>query len=110
MLDNHEESQPLAERFAALGGRDTLDIVFRDGGVVVKLPAASLFDPGGVELSRRGEAVLREVAVALRGVDGRNLVVDWRSAARNDSALSSARAVAIVRLLSGARGRSASAH
>ena len=53
-----------------------LDVVIRDGRMVVKLPASVLFDSGKAELSRDGELALMEVAIALRDFENRKFLVE----------------------------------
>jgi len=84
-----------------------LDIRFRKGRMVVKLPAAVLFASGSADLSADGRATLKDVAKALRKMRRRFIIaghtdavpVGSDSAFHSNWALSTARAVTVTEAL-----------
>jgi chemotaxis protein MotB len=65
------EFKSLTASFQKMIDSGKLDVVFRRGQMVVKLPAAILFPSGSAELSEEGQAALGEVASILRQLRGR---------------------------------------
>lgn len=65
----------LTEKFRKMIDSGKLDVVVRGGQMMLKLPAGVLFPSGSAELSREGELTLMEVAVVLRGMEDRTLLV-----------------------------------
>jgi chemotaxis protein MotB len=65
----------LTAKFQKMIDTGRLEVVVRDGRMIVKLPAGVLFDSGKAELSRDGELALMEVAVVLRDLADRKLMV-----------------------------------
>jgi chemotaxis protein MotB len=65
----------LTAKFQKMIDTGRLEIVVRDGRMIVKLPAGVLFDSGQAELSRDGEMALMEVAVVLRDLTDRKFMV-----------------------------------
>jgi chemotaxis protein MotB len=92
-----------------------LDVIIRDGRMVVKLPAGVLFDSGSAKLSRSGELALMEVAIVLRTFKDRKFVVEGHTdnrplesaqattRYRNNWELSAGRAVTVIQFLIEAR-------
>ncbi len=108
-----KEAAALAE-FKAITGRfqkmidaGKLDVVFRKGQMIVKLPAAILFPSGSADLSDDGKAAMAEVAGILRQVPGRRFTVAGHtdnepavgSSFKDNWELSAARAVHVTELL-----------
>lgn len=107
--------QELTEKFQKMIDSGRLDVVIRDGRMVVKLPAGVLFPSGSAELSRDGELALMEVAVVLRHFKDRKFIVEGHTdnrpleAAsattryRNNWELSVGRAIKVIEFLTEAR-------
>lgn len=102
--------QELTERFRKMIDSGKLDVVIRNGRMVVQLPAGVLFDSGSAELSRDGELALMEVAVVLRDFSDRKFMVEGHTDNRplesaatsryhNNWELSTARAITVVAFL-----------
>lgn len=109
------EAKRMVTEFKAVTGKfqkmidsGKLDVVFRRGQMVVKLPAAILFPSGSSKISEQGTPAIREVAGILKQMPGRRFTV----AGHTDSValgpkdeyssnweLSTARAVRITELL-----------
>jgi chemotaxis protein MotB len=97
----------LTAKFQKMIDTGRLEIVVRDGRMIVKLPAGVLFDSGQAELSRDGEMALMEVAVVLRDLSDRKFMVvghtdnvPLKNSVYSDNwALSAARALNVVRFL-----------
>lgn len=108
-----EAFKELTGKFQKMIDAGKLDVVVRDGRMIVKLPAEVLFDSGKAELSRAGELALMEVAIVLRQLPDRKFMVaghtDNRplegaaSRYRNNWELSTARAVTVTEFLIEAR-------
>lgn len=106
-----EAFKDLSEKLKKMIDSGRLDVVIRDGRMVVKLPASVLFDSGSAELSRDGELALMELAVALRQFPERTFMVEGHTDDRPLEAsgpeakykdnweLSTARAVNVTRFL-----------
>lgn len=69
------EFETLTSRFRKMIDSGKLDVVFRRGEMVVKLPAAVLFSSGSATLSEGGKAALAEVAKVLRKMPRRRFTV-----------------------------------
>jgi chemotaxis protein MotB len=101
------EFKSLTASFQKMIDSGKLDVVFRRGQMVVKLPAAILFPSGSAELSEEGQAALGEVASILRQLRGRRFTVAGHTdnvpvvqASFHDNwELSAARAVTVTKLL-----------
>jgi chemotaxis protein MotB len=107
--------QDLTERFRKMIDSGKLEVVIRDGRMIVQLPAGVLFDSGSAELSREGELALMEVAIVLRHFADRKFMVEGHTdnrplesagettRYRNNWELSTARAITVVEFLIEAR-------
>jgi len=101
------EFKALTASFQKMIDSGKLDVVFRRGKMVVKLPAAILFPSGSAELSEEGQTALGEVAGILRQLRGRRFTVAGHTdnvpvvqAAFHDNwELSAARAVTVTKVL-----------
>jgi chemotaxis protein MotB len=101
------EFKSLTASFQKMIDSGKLDVVFRRGQMVVKLPAAILFPSGSAELSEEGQTALGEVASILRQLRGRRFTVAGHTdnvpvvqASFHDNwELSAARAVTVTKLL-----------
>ncbi len=101
--------EALTERFQSMIDAGKLEVVRRDGRMMVKLPDDILFPSGQRRLKRGGRTALKEVAVVLREaatdreflVAGHtdNVPVGQRSRFRSNWELSTARATEVVKLL-----------
>jgi chemotaxis protein MotB len=97
----------LTAKFQKMIDTGRLEIVVRDGRMIVKLPAGVLFDSGQAELSREGQMALMEVAVVLRDLPDRKFMVvghtdnvPLKNSVYSDNwALSAARALNVVRFM-----------
>ncbi len=101
----------LTEKFRKMIDSGKLDVVVRNGRMMLKLPAGVLFPSGSADLSRDGELTLMEVAVVLRDMEDRTLLVTGHTDNRpvEDAAskskyatnweLSAARAVNVTKFL-----------
>ena len=97
----------LVERFQSLVDAGVLKVVLRDGRMLLELANDILFDSGKAELKDVGRRTLTEVAQVLKGMPDRRFQVSGHtdnvqiSTARFPSnwELSTARAVAVVKLL-----------
>jgi chemotaxis protein MotB len=102
----------LTDKFQKMIDSGRLQIVLRNGRMVVKLPAGVLFASGSAELSKDGKDALREVAGILRQVRDRrfmvaghtdNLPIDPKavppSPFKNNLELSTARALTVAQHL-----------
>jgi chemotaxis protein MotB len=77
-----KEAKRLVNEFKAVTGKfqrmidsGKLDVVFRRGQMIVKLPAAILFPSGSAKLTEQGKPALREVAAILKQMGGRRFTV-----------------------------------
>jgi chemotaxis protein MotB len=97
----------LQERFRSLVDSGKLQIGFRNGQMVVKLPSSILFPSGSAELSSAGQAALTEVTSALLDFKDRRFLVAGHTdnvpihtrQFRNNWVLSTARAVTMVEFM-----------
>jgi chemotaxis protein MotB len=97
----------LTAKFQKMIDTGRLEIVVRDGRMIVKLPAGVLFDSGNAELSRDGQMALMEVALVLRDLPDRKFMVvghtdnvPLKNSVYSDNwALSAARALNVIRFL-----------
>ena len=97
----------LNERFRALVDTGKLQVDFRNGQMVLKLPSGVLFASGKAKLSREGETALTEVLGILKEFKGRRFLIaghtdNLRVRSRkfkNNWVLSTARAVSIVEFM-----------
>ena len=65
----------LTEKFRKMIDAGNVQVVVRDGRMVMKLPAGILFDSGSAELSKPGQMALMEVAVILKGFTDRHFMI-----------------------------------
>ena len=101
------ELKGLTSRFQKMIDAGKLDVTFRKGQMVVKLPAQVLFPSGSAELSSEGASALAEVAGILRQMRGRRFTIAGHTdnvavgvaAFKDNWELSSARAVRVTRML-----------
>ena len=97
----------LNEKFRALVDTGKLEVVFRNGQMVLKLPAGILFASGKANLSKDGQAALKEVLDVLAAFNDRRFVIAGHTDDRkirtrkfkNNWDLSTARAVSVVRFM-----------
>jgi chemotaxis protein MotB len=97
----------LQERFRSLVDSGKLEIGFRNGQMVVKLPSSILFPSGSDQLSASGQSALAEVTAALLDFKERRFLVAGHTdnvpihtrAFRNNWVLSTARAVTMVEFM-----------
>ena len=69
------EFRRITKQFQRMIDSGKLDVTFRNGRMVVELPAQVLFPSGKDELTKDGRRALRDVAKVLRGVKRRRFVV-----------------------------------
>jgi chemotaxis protein MotB len=105
----------LTKKFQKMIDSGKLDVIVRDGRMIVKLPAGVLFDSGSAELSRDGELALMEVAIVLRQFGDRQFMIAGHTddrplesaqattKYRNNWELSAARALTVTEFLIEAR-------
>ncbi len=97
----------LNERFRALVDTGKLQVTFRNGQMVLKLPAGILFGSGKADLSKEGKEALAEVTTILLEFKDRRFVIAGHTDDRairtrqfkNNWALSTARAVSVVQFM-----------
>jgi chemotaxis protein MotB len=98
----------LTEKFRKLIDSGKLQVVFKNGRMIVKLAASVLFASGSADLSKEGKDALRDVAAILRQVHDRrfmvaghtdNVTVAQPSPFKNNLELSTARAVTVTQQL-----------
>ena len=97
----------LQQKFRALVDSGRLEIGFRNGQMVVKLPSGILFPSGSDQLSPAGQSALAEVIKVLLEFKDRRFLVAGHTdnvpiktrAFRNNWVLSTARAVAVVEFM-----------
>lgn len=110
-----EEAEKEAAQLRALTSRlksmidaGKLQVVMRDGRINLKLPDAILFPSGKIRLKKGGRAALKEVAAVLKDVTGRDFLIAGHTdniplkrggRFKDNWALSTARAVEVVRLM-----------
>lgn len=101
----------LTEKFRKMIDSGKLQVVLRHGRMVVKLPAGVLFASGSADLSKDGEATLKDVAGVLKQVTDRrfmvaghtdNVPVAPTTPFKNNLELSTARALVVAQRLIGA--------
>lgn len=69
------EFKGLTGKFQRMIDSGKLDVAFRRGNMVVKLPASILFPSGSADLSEGGRAAIGEVAAILKQMTGRRFTV-----------------------------------
>jgi len=69
------EFKGLTAKFQRMIDSGKLDVAFRRGNMVVKLPASILFPSGSADLSEGGRAAIGEVAAILKQMTGRRFTV-----------------------------------
>ncbi len=101
------EFKGLTSKFQRMIDSGKLDVVFRRGKMVVKLPESILFPSGSADLSEDGKAAIGEVAAILRQMSGRRYTVAGHTDNipvgsgnfKNNWELSALRAVKVTSLL-----------
>ena len=101
------EFKGLTGKFQRMIDSGKLDVVFRRGKMVVKLPESILFPSGSADLSNDGKSAIAEVAAILRQMGGRRFTVAGHTdnlpvqsgKFDNNWELSSQRAVKVTELL-----------
>ena len=101
------EFKGLTGKFQRMIDSGKLDVVFRRGKMVVKLPESILFASGSAELSKGGADAIGEVAAILRQMNGRRFTVAGHTDNipvgsgnfKNNWELSALRAVKVTELL-----------
>lgn len=99
----------LQDKFRALVDSGKLQIAFRNGQMVVKLPSSILFPSGSDKLSPAGETALADVTAILVDFKDRRFLIAGHtdnvpiktSKFRNNWVLSTARAVAVLEFMTG---------
>lgn len=99
----------LQDRFRALVDSGKLQIGFRNGQMVVKLPSSILFPSGSDKLSPAGQAALADVTAILVEFKDRRFLIGGHTdnvpiktrTFRNNWVLSTARAVAVLEFMTG---------
>lgn len=99
----------LQDRFRALVDSGKLQIAFRNGQMVVKLPSSILFPSGSDKLSDAGQAALADVTKILVDFKDRRFLIAGHTdnvpiktkAFRNNWVLSTARAVSVLEFMVG---------
>jgi len=97
----------LQDRFRQLVDTGKLNVAFRNGQMVVKLPSGILFPSGSADLSEGGMAALTEVLAVLNEFKDRRLVVAGHTdnlpirgrKFKNNWVLSAARAISVVEFM-----------
>lgn len=101
----------LTEKFRKMIDNGKLDVVIRDGLMMLKLPAGVLFPSGSAELSTDGELTVMEVAIVLRDFTDRRFMITGhtdnrplehaasKSKYKNNWELSVARALTVTEFL-----------
>src|SRR5690606_11026132 len=97
----------LRERFAKLVDTGKLDVAFRNGQMVLKLPSGILFASGKAVLSKDGQAALSEVLGILSEFKDRRFMVAGHTdtdpirsrSFKNNWELSSSRAMSVVQFM-----------
>lgn len=100
----------LTAKFQKMIDTGKLQVMFREGRMIVKLPAGVLFESGKAELSKDGEMAIMEVAVVLKQFPDRKFMVVGHtdsvplknSTYKDNWELSTARAVQVTEFLIGA--------
>jgi len=114
-LDSKEKSRKelkgeldlLTSRFRKMIASGRLNVSFRRGQMVVKLPAQVLFASGAAQLSQKGEEAVAAVAKVLRDMKGRRFIVSGHTDSMpisggefaNNWELSTARALSVTWML-----------
>lgn len=99
----------LSLRFKKMIDAKKLEVTVRRGQIVLALETDVLFDPGKTEIKAEGKAALKEVADAMKTVQGRRFQVAGHTDPTpiktkdfpSNWELSTARAVTVVKLLAG---------
>lgn len=103
-----EQLRALTSKLKSMIDAGKLQVEMRDGRISLKLPDAILFPSGSTRLKQDGKATLAEVAGVLRDVKGRQFLVAGHTdnvplraggRYRDNWALSTARAVEVLRLM-----------
>jgi chemotaxis protein MotB len=103
-----EAFQKLTARFQKMISAGKIQVLFRHGLMIMKMPAGVLFASGHAELSKDGEATLKEVAAILKEFADRHFMVAGHTdnvplpgggKFKDNWALSTARAVTVTEFL-----------
>jgi chemotaxis protein MotB len=97
----------MVAKFKSMIDAGKLQVEFRDGLMLVKLPDNILFDPGKTELKKEGQEAIKQVTQILAGIDGRKFQVTGHTdnvaikshKFKSNWELSTARAVEVVKLM-----------
>jgi len=97
----------LAAKLKSMVDSGKLEVVRRNGRMMVKLPDDILFQPGRKRLKKAGRSAITEVAIALAAVEDRNFLVAGhtdnvpikKGRYKSNWDLSTARAVEVVKLM-----------
>ncbi|MBN2725257.1 MAG: OmpA family protein [Deltaproteobacteria bacterium] len=97
----------LTEQFKSLIKAGNLEVINRNGRLIIKLKAAVLFSPGQVKVKSEGKKALKDIAVFLARIKGKHFQVAGhtdndpikKSRYKDNWLLSSYRAVNVVRTL-----------
>lgn len=98
----------LTDKFRRMIDTGQINVLIRDGRMIMKLPEDILFASGSAELADKGKAALQEVAANLKSFPERNFMVAGHtddvqvaknSPYRSNWALSTARAVTVTEFL-----------
>jgi chemotaxis protein MotB len=110
-----KEFEAVTRQFQRMIDSGQLEVIFRRGQMIVKLPARVLFASGSAEVSEGGQKALAEVAKILRKMRQRRFTVAGHTdnvpiskPFKNNWELSAARAVSVVEVLTGRGMRAAS--
>jgi len=99
----------MVSKFKSMIDAGKLQVEFRDGLMLVKLPDNILFDPGKTELKKEGQEAIKQVTQILAGIEGRkfqvtghtdNKPLSHHSAFKSNWELSTQRAVEVVKFMS----------
>ncbi len=97
----------MVSKFKSMIDAGKLQVEFRDGLMLVKLPDNILFDPGKTELKKEGQEAIKQVTQILAGIEGRKFQVTGHTdnvaikshKFKSNWELSTARAVEVVKLM-----------
>jgi chemotaxis protein MotB len=103
-----KQFREMVAKFKSMVDAGKLEVVFRDGLMLVKLPDNILFDPGKTDLKPAGQDAIKQVATILADIEGRkfqvtghtdNKQLSHHSAFKSNWELSTQRAVEVVKFM-----------
>lgn len=105
-----QQFRDMVAKFKSMIDAGKLQVEFRDGLMLVKLPDNILFDPGKTDLKPAGKEAIGQVTQILAGIEGRKFQVTGHTdnipiktgKFKSNWELSSQRAVEVVKFMSGA--------